>query len=479
MFPLLVSLLSREMIKMARIVGFGAALIIFLTICAGCEKAASPAITPIPIVIPVPTDNAPEGNPVDSSDDSVVRIANVEARALTPSTPGEQDKETAAIISGANDFAFDLSEALMNDAEDENFVYSPISVWLPLAALTNAMDAQDAQSALAVLGAADSNVSDLNNAASRMLYDLLRQENAVSEEESTKLMPAGFHNPVAIANAAFVDKDNTLQQGFAQSFADYYRGAAMSVDFASPEAVGLINQWANDNSNGLIPEIVQDFDAGTAAAIANAVFFSDRWDWEFNPDLTEEDTFHAPGGGIEANFMMSESDLHVYYEDDKVQAMPLAFNHGSGMLIVLPQNEDANGLLASMTSDYFREILNDASQSSGKLLLPRFSMDSGVLDIKPALEEIGLSNLFDEAEAPLTGLVEESPLWLSAAVQKAHIEIDEMGATAAAVTAMHAAGIEEPEPTEPFEMKCDRPFVFVLYDRGGVILFTGIVNRPS
>ncbi len=59
MFPLLVSLLSKEMNKMARMVGLSVALMLFLTICSGCEKAASPAITPIPIVIPVPTDNAP------------------------------------------------------------------------------------------------------------------------------------------------------------------------------------------------------------------------------------------------------------------------------------------------------------------------------------------------------------------------------------------------------------------------------------
>ena len=95
-------------------------------------------------------------------------LADAIEKPLAAPTPGEQDEETAAIISGANDFAFDLSEALMKDAEDENFVCSPLSVWLPLAALTNAMDAQDAQSALSVLGAADANVSDLNNAASHM-----------------------------------------------------------------------------------------------------------------------------------------------------------------------------------------------------------------------------------------------------------------------------------------------------------------------
>ena len=39
-----------------------------------------------------------------------------------------------------------------------------------------------------------------------------------------------------------------------------------------------------------------------------------------------------------------------------------------------------------------------------------------------------------------------------------------------------------PLPTEPFEMICDRPFAFVLYeytyDWGYQVLFTGAVNQP-
>jgi hypothetical protein len=39
-----------------------------------------------------------------------------------------------------------------------------------------------------------------------------------------------------------------------------------------------------------------------------------------------------------------------------------------------------------------------------------------------------------------------------------------------------------PPPAVPFEMICDKPFVFLLcgrtYDGGSQILFTGVVGRP-
>jgi serine protease inhibitor len=54
------------------------------------------------------------------------------------------------------------------------------------------------------------------------------------------------------------------------------------------------------------------------AAIANAIYFSDRWFEEFNPDQTQEDVFHAPVGEEKAQYMLREGDGQLYYEDDKI-----------------------------------------------------------------------------------------------------------------------------------------------------------------
>ncbi len=407
-----------------------------------------------------------------------MKIAAAEARELAKPEP-ERFETARKIAASANDFAFKLSAALAKEAGSENVLCSPISVWLPLAALANAAD--DAQGVASALGAQGMTADDINAAASAILYDLtLKADEPTPEEaeEYAQLFGYEYHNPFAIANAVFVGKGAALNPSFVQDYADYYRGAAINVDFASPDAVNAVNSWADESTGGLIPEIIQGFDADTAAAIANAVYFSDRWNWEFDPDKTQEDVFHASGGDVKARFMPREGDMLTYYEDGRVQAMPLSFKTGGGMMIILPKDGDANGLLASMTYDYFQEIREDSIRATGKLLLPRFSMDSGVMDLRPALEELGFSSLFEREAAPLTGLVEGAPVWLSGAVQKARIEVDEKGTTAAAVTVIPAPGMAMPQPTEPFEMRCDRPFVIVLYGRGDTVVFTGVVNRP-
>ena len=413
----------------------------------------------------------------DSNNDSKSSFNAVEVEAIALEAPiyGTQETAIRAAATGANDFAFRLSAALVKNTGDENFVCSPYSVWMPLAALVNATNAQNKAALLDALGASGITETDINRAASRMLFDMTKLRN----EEYTEY----YYNPLRIANAIFVGIDVTLKREFAQVFMDYYRGNAINVNFESKDAVEAVNRWASDNTDGLITNVIQEFVPLTVAAIANAIYYSDRWEWEFDADMTTQGVFHASAGDTTAFYMLREGDSQTYYEDDLVQAMPLRLKAGGGMCIILPKSGNAVELLSSMTSEYFREIQMDSISATGKLLLPRFSIENDVKGLVNTLMMLGVP-LFDEKAAPLTGgLIEESiPVWLSDAIQKAVIHVDEKGTTAAAVTVMPTAGAGMPLPTEPFEMICDRPFMFILYestyDGGYQVLFTGIVNQP-
>ena len=403
-----------------------------------------------------------------------INVVNVSAKELLAPVYSEQDSAAKKAATGANDFAFRLSAALVKNAENGNFVCSPYSAWMPLAALVNATNDQNKAALLTALGASGITEADINRASSRMLYSLTNLQNKQYKE---------YYNPLKIANAIFVGNNVTLKKDFAQIFMDYYRGSSINVDFSSRDAVDAVNRWASENTDGLITNLIQEFDPRTVAAIANAIYFSDRWSLEFNSSQTKEGVFHAPGLDTTASFMLRDGDAQTYFEDSKVQAMPLRFRTGGGLYIILPKTGSAAQFLSSMTNDYFSKIQRDSVQATGKLLLPRFSIESKIDDLAKALMALGVP-LFDEAAAPLTGgLIEEGlRTWLSDAIQKAVIKVDEKGTTAAAVTVMGIAATSMPMPTKPFEMICDKPFVFILYentyDGGSQILFTGVVNKP-
>ncbi|MDR0220695.1 MAG: hypothetical protein LBI54_04720 [Lachnospiraceae bacterium] len=446
--------------------------------------------TPVGVTPASPVEDAatPTPKPRLESDSGVVTIPAA-AAANFEAPQGNPSATAATVATGANDFAFRLSASLVDTANGGNFLCSPYSVWLPLAALVNATDAANKESLIAALGAAGISEDDINTAASRMLYDLTKQQ---MKEWAKEYGDEYSQDPLKIANAIFVGHDVTLKQDFADRFSQYYSGTAMTVDFSSQEATGLVNQWASDHTEGLITDIIDRFDPRTVAAIANAIYFSDRWDVEFDPDQTVEETFYvrpghlgtSPTNEVSVPFMVRDGGIMDYYEDDKVQAVNLDFATGGGMTIILPGDGDATGLLKAMDSGYYDTIMDNAYQATGKLMLPRFSFESGIMDLKETLMGLGVP-LFDEATAPLTGgLIEEDyDVWVGKAVQKAVIEVDEKGTTAAAVTLMimMANGMMMP-PAESFEMICDHPFVFVLYeetyDGGNQVLFTGVVNEP-
>jgi len=457
------------------------AIIIIAASMAGCDTAGNAGDSEQSPTQPQPP--ASEGGTMQYDERGAIRIMNLTAMdLLEPGNVGES-APAQAVASGANDFAFRLSAALAGNIGDGNFVCSPYSVWIPLAALVNATDDANKPALLEALGAQGVSEADINKAASRMLFDLTKQWQKNASEEQNGDPAASVYDPLKIANAIFVGNDVTLKQSFAQTFLDYFRGVSMNVDFGSNEAVEAVNKWASENTEGLITDIVEEFEPETIAALANAIYFSDRWLLEFDPEETVEDVFHSPAGDTTAQFMLLDNGSSYYYEDDRVQAMPLRFTLGDGLYIILPKDGDAAGLLSSMTNEYFDKIQNDSIMTTGKLLLPRFTIESDVIELRDTLKALG-APLFDAKAAPLTGGVieEDIPAWVSSVAHKAMIEVDEEGATAAAVTVVAVYGASMPLPAEPFEMNCNKPFVFVLfgntYDGGSQVLFTGIVNKP-
>jgi len=409
---------------------------------------------------------APAGTPVPGPAEPVfAQPLSVPALSPKPLTAPDYDQPQES-APGANAFGFALAQKLYRPGE--NMVLSPFSVWMTLAALSNAADGSALPALLKALGMEETTPEALNTAASRMLYDLTSNEGKGE----------GTHNPLAIANAVFVDRDATLKRAFAQSFLDSYRGAAMNVNFRDPAAIAAINAWASGQTKGLITDLVKEIPEDTVAALANAVYFSDRWGVEFDEGKTAAGVFHGAKTDAEAQFMLREGDGLPYYGDAGLQGIDLPFKSGGGMYILLPRDGDAGKLLGSLDAARFSEILSKTGRSTGKLLLPRFSLDSSY-NLTDTLKALGVP-LFDPDDPKLTGLVEETDAYISAALHQATIRVDEKGTTAAAVTVEMMSGTALPLPTEPFSMVCDHPFVFVLHRWAAgsdQVLFAGVVNQ--
>jgi serpin B len=81
-------------------------------------------------------------------------------------------------------------------------------------------------------------------------------------------------------------------------------------------------------------------------------------------------------------------------------------------------------------------------------------------------------------DADFSGITHDYPLFLSDVLQKAFVAVDEAGTEAAAATAV--IGVTgSAAPTDVIRFTVDRPFLFIIHDDTGAVLFTGHVVKPT
>lgn len=86
-----------------------------------------------------------------------------------------------------------------------------------------------------------------------------------------------------------------------------------------------------------------------------------------------------------------------------------------------------------------------------------------------------MGNLF-KADADFSALTPKN-VSVGEGVHKARIDLNEHGSQAAAATAIFSWRMMS-EDEAPVQFRCDRPFIFLIYNRSAhTILFTGIVRK--
>ena len=106
---------------------------------------------------------------------------------------------------------------------------------------------------------------------------------------------------------------------------------------------------------------------------------------------------------------------------------------------------------------------------------PQFTLEDSH-DLNPILQDMGITDVFDETKADLTGISPSPNLYLSKVVHKTFVEVDENGTQA--VAASGAVGLEMSSPSwETFN--ANHPFLFFIrHNKTQTMLFYGRVCSP-
>ena len=357
------------------------------------------------------------------------------------------------LIESNNDFAFNLfREARI----DTSCVLSPLSITYALGMLNNGADGQTLKEINQTLGFGEAGADAINTFCQKML----KEANTLDLE--TKAL---------IANTIFVNEGlgYRLQEGFIDKANTYYNAQPQNRDFTDGETMDVINQWANDHTEGMIPEVLNEdtFKPRAVSYLLNALYFKGMWSSPFKKEMTTNESF---GGGKEVPMMHKMGQDIQYAENDLYQAIRLPYGNGAyQMTVFLPREGKTIGdVLDALNGSNWQF---DGCPTEIDLKLPRFETDTNQNLVK-TMSDLGMPTAFGEyADFPHFCNV---PVYISNMFQVAKIKLDEEGTEAAAVTVIQMDETGIPSPPEPKPFHANRPFLYVISEQStGAIFFIG------
>jgi serpin B len=405
---------------------------------------------------------------VDAPSSPGTDLIRVDLPRLT--APQVDEDHISQLAQGNNRFAFDLYHAIRADS-DENLIYSPYSISLAFSMVYAGARGQTENEITQTLHFLPQDIHHLAfNALDQRLL-ALAGDNDGEEEDRFQLN---------IANAVWGQIGLPFEEAYLITLAEQYGAGLRASDFAQqPEkARQEINDWVEEQTAERIQDILPPgtIDPATRLVLANAIYFNAAWRFPFDEAATQEGSFTLLDGSQITVPLMRQSGARILYvEEPEYQAviMPYAGEEVQ-MLVILPQEGQFENVEAALSADFLNQVRTQTQLRDVQLTMPRFEFDAD-LDLKGLLTSLGMNNPFSGV-ADFNGIVDGGGLYITDALHRGTITVNEEGTEAAAVTVIVLAE----SMLQTAEVTLDRPFIFTIMDQQtGAILFLGRVMNPA
>lgn len=366
------------------------------------------------------------------------------------------DRQRETIKKG-NEFALNL---FRTQAGMDTKVVSPLSAAYLMGMLANGAEGNTYSEIMKTLGMEGIPVNTLNEAYKAIINTASRLDRQTS---------------INIANCIAVNKPAELKTNYKNTVTEMYDADVESLDFASANALKAINGWCSKQTSGMIPKIVDQLDANALAVLMNAIYFNGKWEHKFDKKNTKLEPFRGYTRDIKRVQMMHQNAKLYYTDNDMFSTVNLPYGNGAySMTVILPkEGKSTEEVAQSLTSETFEKLNREMEQCETDLKLPRFSISTETQLNKP-ISELGAPSIFLSGKADFSKM-SDTPMFISAMIQKAKIEVSEEGTKAAAVTAgiMTMSALPDREPRHVV-FHADHPFIYVITERNtGAIFFIG------
>ena len=364
---------------------------------------------------------------------------------ITPNNVNALD-DLSSQNADVTDFAIRLFQA--SNEKDKNTLISPLSVLCALAMTANGAEEETLAQMEEVLGMT---TEELN----LYLYSYMKN------------LPQGDKYKLSLANSIWFTEDErfTVNQDFLQTNADYYGADIYKAPF-DKQTLKDINNWVKQNTNGMIPEILDQIPPEAIMYLVNALAFEAEWSEIYEKHQVKDGEFTKEDGTKQdVKFMYCSEG--TYFEDEKATGFMKRYVGGKYAFVALLPDEGVtvSEYIASLDGESLNALLANPQYATVHTSIPKFETEYKV-EMSEILKSMGMTEAFDMYNADFEGLGTSTGgnIYISRVLHKTFISVGEKGTKAGAATIVEMKDGAAAEPTEPKEVYLDRPFVYMLVD---------------
>jgi serpin B len=378
-----------------------------------------------------------------------------------PEVEFKELSKSAEIVQANNEFAFDFFKEIAGNAEEKNYMVSPVSLSLALSMAYNGAT-KDTKTAF-------ENTLKYNQAS-------LEEVNTVNQALIQNLASQKSGSIFEIANSLWIRDGFAVKQDFIKRLEDYYYATSDVLNFNDPNAVDIINDWVSDKTHGKIDEIIKSIPSDAMLYLINALYFNAKWKYEFETKDSKEDDFNLLSGEKKkVTFMNMESTLD-YFENDLFSSVILPYKEDKfNMVILMPQEgKEIKDIVEEMNQENWNNWQSNYSSHNIHISMPKFKFSYKEL-LNESLQTMGMGIAFSDAAN--FNNISNGSLKISKVLQKTYIDVNEKGTEAAAATIVEI-GLTSAGPPPSFI--ANKPFIFAITEKEtNSICFIGKLGDPT
>ena len=344
------------------------------------------------------------------------------------------------------DFAIRLFRAA--NADGENTLISPLSVLCALAISANGAKGETLEQIENTLGLEK---DELN----LYLYSYITS------------LPQGEKYKLYLANSIWLTEDErfTVNGDFLQANADYYGADIYKAPFDDKQTLKDINNWVKNETDGMIPSIVDQIPPEAVAYLVNALAFEAEWKNIYEKGQVKDGYFTNVDGEKQSIEMMYSSEGR-YIEDDNATGFIKYYSGEKYAFVALLPKEgiSVTEYIATLDGESVNNMLNSAQYTTVDAAIPKFESEYEA-EMSSTLKSMGVTLAFAPDNADFTGLgtSTDGNIFINRVIHKAKIQVGEKGTKAGAATVIEMVD-KMSMPAISKHVFLDRPFVYMLVD---------------